>query len=67
MLLFEWCLKLTLVVWIAKLSLDSFKLLGRRQVVRHQVLVLAFRGSNPCAPAMICTPKSRHEVQVFFC
>lgn len=28
-------------------------LLGCRQAVRHQVLVLAFRGSNPCTPAII--------------
>lgn len=27
-------------------------LLGCRQAVRHQVLVLAFRGSNPCTPAI---------------
>ncbi len=27
--------------------------LGCRQAVRHQVLVLAFRGSNPCTPAII--------------
>ncbi len=26
--------------------------LGCRQAVRHQVLVLAFRGSNPCTPAI---------------
>ena len=26
-------------------------MLGRRQVVRHKVLVLAFAGSNPAAPA----------------
>ncbi len=27
--------------------------LGCRQAVRHQVLVLAFRGSNPCTPAIL--------------
>ena len=27
--------------------------LGRRQVVRHQVLVLAFGGSNPSGPATL--------------
>jgi hypothetical protein len=29
--------------------------MGRGQVVRHQVLVLAFGGSNPSVPATICT------------
>ena len=31
--------------------MESFSTMGRRQVVRHQVLVLAFGGSNPSAPA----------------
>lgn len=30
--------------------------MGRGQVVRHQVLVLAFGGSNPSAPAIEKTP-----------
>ncbi len=30
-----------------------FIVLGCRQAVRHQVLVLAFRGSNPCTPAIL--------------
>lgn len=29
-------------------------ILGRRQVVRHQVLVLAFGGSSPSGPAKLC-------------
>ncbi len=33
--------------------------LGCRQAVRHQVLVLAFRGSNPCTPAIISVSRSR--------
>ncbi len=28
-------------------------MMGRRQVVRHQVLVLAFGGSNPSGPAKL--------------
>ena len=28
-------------------------MMGRRQVVRHQVLVLAFGGSNPSGPATL--------------
>ena len=32
-------------------------LVGRRQVVRHQVLVLAFGGSNPSALARRVYPK----------
>ena len=32
---------------------DSFlSLLGRRQAVRHQILILAFTGSIPVAPAI---------------
>jgi hypothetical protein len=27
--------------------------LGRRQVVRHRVLIPAFRGSSPLAPAIV--------------
>lgn len=34
--------------------------MGRRQVVRHLVLVQAFRGSNPFAPAI------QRPVRVFF-
>ena len=34
-------------------------IVGRRQVVRHQVLVLAFRGSNPFGPA------KKHGANVF--
>ena len=30
-------------------------IMGRRQVVRHQVLVLAFAGSNPAVPAKLRT------------
>ena len=37
----------------AKSRQDSVvKLLGRRQAVRHQVLILAFAGSNPAGPAI---------------
>lgn len=39
-------------------------LLGCRQAVRHQVLVLAFRGSNPCTPAIF--PLLAYSISVFF-
>ncbi len=39
-------------------------LLGCRQAVRHQVLVLAFRGSNPCTPAIISV--LAYSISVFF-
>jgi hypothetical protein len=31
-------------------------LLGRRQVVRHQILILAFAGSIPAAPTTFDSP-----------
>lgn len=39
-------------------------LLGCRQAVRHQVLVLAFRGSNPCTPAIF--PLLAYSISVFW-
>ncbi len=34
-----------------RISFDVDILLGRRQVVRHRVLIPAFAGSNPAGPA----------------
>ncbi len=45
-------------------------MLGRRQVVRHQVLVLAFGGSNPSGPATLYInrlARSGWAVLFFFC
>jgi len=36
-------------------AVESICSVGRGQVVRHQVLVLAFGGSNPSAPAIYCS------------
>ena len=38
-------------VFLKRRTLSPNGPLGRRQVVRHKVLVLAFAGSNPAAPA----------------
>lgn len=35
---------------------------GRRQVVRHLVLVQTFRGSNPCAPVSSFHPEKFYEI-----
>jgi hypothetical protein len=40
--------------------------MGRRQVVRHQFLVLAFAGSNPAAPARKLLSKSTSVKGAFF-
>ncbi len=36
-----------------RISFDVDMRLGRRQVVRHRVLIPAFAGSNPAGPAII--------------
>lgn len=38
--------------WRVSVQICAFDLLGRRQAVRHQVLILACVGSNPAAPAI---------------
>ena len=40
--------------------------MGRRQVVRHQVLVLAFGGSNPSVPAKIEKKSKRSPARAAF-
>ena len=36
-------------IWVLPLQTDKTRM-GRRQVVRHRVLIPTFRGSNPLAP-----------------
>jgi hypothetical protein len=50
LVLFILTLSVRLVDTIFDFKHQAYKL-GRRQVVRHQVLILAFGGSNPSAPA----------------
>jgi hypothetical protein len=38
-------------IQIGKLGIENIPFLGRRQAVRHWILIPAFPGSNPGAPA----------------
>lgn len=53
---------------ITRSCAHALLVLGRRQVVRHQVLVLAFGGSSPSGPAKLCINRlARSGWAVFFC
>ena len=41
-------------------------MMGRRQVVRHQVLVLAFGGSNPSGPAKLSLLPAFYRLVICF-
>ena len=41
-------------------------MMGRRQVVRHQVLVLAFGGSNPSGPAKLSLLPAFCRLVIFY-
>ena len=47
-------LGISALMWynVTRSCAHALLMLGRRQVVRHQVLVLAFGGSNPSGPAI---------------
>ena len=44
----------------------SWLMMGRRQVVRHWVLVPAFAGSNPAVPAILANYQAFARKRVFF-
>ena len=46
-----------------KLSFSVESLMGRRQAVRHQVLILACVGSNPAGPAIL-SKYTQHDIDI---